>query len=226
LEIHRGGPNANNYGQFGYIAIEWWPDDFAAIRYAMAKGIVVVEAAGNGEQDFDADIYSQRPTGFPAAWRNPFDPANPSSGAIVVGAGNPPSGIHGRTTQPDWGEVYADCARCIFSNYGRRVDCQGWGWEVTTTGYGDLQGGANPDRWYTDEFSGTSSASPIIVGVVAALQGIRKAAGQAPMSSLQVIDLLRRTGTPQQDGPGRPRTQRIGNRPDLRELITLALATV
>jgi len=34
LEIHRPGPNTPNpqQGQFGFIAIEWWPDDFAAIR--------------------------------------------------------------------------------------------------------------------------------------------------------------------------------------------------
>lgn len=40
LEIHRPGPNTPNLqrGQLGFIAIEWWPDDFAAIRYAAAKG--------------------------------------------------------------------------------------------------------------------------------------------------------------------------------------------
>src|SRR3712207_7066620 len=44
--------------------------------------------------------------------------------------------------------------------------------EVTSTGYGDLQGGANRDEWYIDEFSGTSSASPIIVGAIGCVQGI------------------------------------------------------
>ena len=37
LEIHRAGPNATGVGQFGYIAVEWWPDDFAAIRYAINR---------------------------------------------------------------------------------------------------------------------------------------------------------------------------------------------
>ena len=49
LEVHRPGPQAaNGNGQFGFIAIEWWPDDFAAIRYAVSRGVIVVEAAGNG----------------------------------------------------------------------------------------------------------------------------------------------------------------------------------
>jgi hypothetical protein len=34
---------------------------------------------------------------------------------------------------------------------------------------------------------------------------------------------LRATGSPQQDAPGRPATERIGNRPNLRQLIPLAL---
>lgn len=212
LEIHRPGPNATGSGQFGFIAVEWWPDDFAAIRYAVNKGILVVEAAGNGAQNFDAAIYNTPASGFPSSWRNPFNPANPSSGAIVVGAGAPPPGTHGRDHGPDR-------SRLGFSNYGRRVDCQGWGREVTTTGYGDLQGGANRDRWYTDTFSGTSSASPIVVGTLGCLQGILRSRGATPLTPNAAIQLLRSTGSPQQDAPGRPKTQRIGNRPDLRQLV-------
>lgn len=215
LEIHRPGPRFNYQGrddQQGYIAIEWWPDDFAAIRYAIAKGVIVVEAAGNGRQNLDDALYNTRPAGFPNTWRNPFNPANPSSQAIVVGAGAPPPGTHGRDHGPDR-------SRLDFSNYGQRVDCQGWGREVTTTGYGSLQGGSNPNEWYTDTFSGTSSASPIIVGVMACLQGIRRAQGAPVITPAQAIAALRSTGSPQQDAPGRPATQRIGNRPNLRQLI-------
>lgn len=138
LEIHRRGPDGSGVGQDGFIAIEWWPDDFAAIRYAVAKGVIVVEAAGNGARNLDANIFNTRPSGFPTTWRNPFNVANPSSGAIVVGAGAPPPGTHGRDHSPDR-------SRLDFSNYGQRVDAQGWGREVTTTGYGDLQGGSNRD---------------------------------------------------------------------------------
>lgn len=211
LEIHRSGPNGTGSGQFGYIAVEWWPDDFAAIRYAVNKGIIVVEAAGNGFQNLDDAVYNTRPNGFPASWRNPFNPANPSSQAVVVGAGAPPPGTHGRNHG-------TDRSRLGFSNYGRRVDCQGWGREVTTAGYGDLQGGVR-NLWYTETFSGTSSASPIVVGALGCVQGILKAQGSPLLTPASAINLVRSTGSPQQDTPGRPRTQRIGNRPNLREMI-------
>ncbi|MEM8748839.1 MAG: S8 family peptidase [Pseudomonadota bacterium] len=217
LEIHRAGPNATGSGQFGYIAVEWWPDDFAAIRYAVNKGIIVVEAAGNGSQNLDAAVYNTRPANFPASWRNPFNPANPSSHAVLVGAGAPPPGTHGRNHG-------ADRSRLGFSNYGKRVDCQGWGREVTTAGYGNLQGG-NRNIWYTETFSGTSSASPIVVGALGCVQGILKAQGSPVLTPTGAINLLRTTGSPQQDTPGRPKTQRIGNRPNLRQMIPAAAKT-
>jgi hypothetical protein len=218
LEIHRPGPNATGAGQFGFIAIEWWPDDFDAIRYASSKGVIVVEAAGNGSQNLDDPVYSVRPAGFPASWRNPFNRANRDSGAILVGAGAPPPNTHGR----DWGP---DRSRLDFSNYGASIDAQGWGREVTSTGYGDLQGGTSHDQWYTDQFSGTSSASPIVVGTLGCVQGALRAAGRIPLTPARARDLLRTTGSPQQDALGRPAMQRIGNRPNLRQLIPTALQT-
>lgn len=216
LEIHRPGPGASGAGQDGYIAIEWWPDDLAAIQYAVARGVVVVEAAGNGARNLDDAIYDRPAAGFPSTWRNPFDAGGPDSGAIIVGAGAPPPGTHGQDHGPDR-------SRLDFSNYGRRLDAQGWGREVTSTGYGDLQGGDDRDLWYTDRFSGTSSASPIVVGAVACLQGAVRALGRPPLTPGEVRRLLRTTGTPQQDAPGRPRTERIGSRPDLRQLLGYAL---
>jgi len=228
IELHRPGPRHNfqlRNDQRGYIAIEWWPDDFDAIRYAISKGVIVIEAAGNGAENLDDPIYNNRPLGFPVSWTNPFNRANRDSGAIMAGAGNPPAGTHGRNAHPVNGETYVDRARCGFSNFGALIDTQGWGWEVTTCGYGDLQGGSNEDFWYTDEFSGTSSASPIIVGTMGCIQGILRAQGKNPLTPTHARDLLQITGSPQQDAPGRPRTQRIGNRPDLGQLIPRATET-
>ncbi|MFD5762105.1 S8 family peptidase [Streptomyces mirabilis] len=224
VELHAPGPRFDfeeRDDQQGYIAIEWWPDNFAAIRYATAKGVLVVAAAGNGAESLDDAVYERRPAEFPAWWRNPFNPANPSSAAVLVGAGAPPPGTHGRDHGPDR-------SRLAFSNYGARVDAQGWGREVTTTGGfwdrpGDLQGGAEEIGWYTDTFSGTSSASPVVVGALAALQGMLKAAAQEPMSPERARAVLRATGSPQQDAPGRPASQRIGNRPDIKAAVTRLL---
>jgi hypothetical protein len=215
IELHRPGPRFNfrpRTDQKGYIAVEWWPDDFDAIRYAAARGIIAVEAAGNGAENLDDPIYNAPATGFPSDWTNPFNRSNRDSGAIVVGAGAPPPGTHGRGSDPDR-------SRLDFSNYGALIDAQGWGSEVTTCGYGDLQGGPSENSWYTDQFSGTSSASPIVVGALGCAQGILRARGVPPLTAPIARQLLRATGSPQQDGPGRPRTQRIGNRPDLRQLI-------
>lgn len=172
LEIHRAGPRHNFQGrqdQQGYIAIEWWEDDLAAIEFATKRGIIVIEAAGNGGENLDDVLYDSPGSGFPPNWKNPFRRQPRDSGAIVVGAGAPPPGTHNRTHGPDR-------SRLGFSNYGSLLDAQGWGREVTTCGYGDLQSG-QPDHWYTDQFSGTSSASPIVAGAAILTQSMRLAKG-------------------------------------------------
>jgi hypothetical protein len=217
IELHRAGPRYNfqpRDDQKGYIAIEWWPDDFDAIKYATDKGVIVVEAAGNGAEDLDDPLYSARPANFPASWTNPFNRVNRDSGAIIVGAGAPPMGTHLRSLDPDR-------SRLEFSNFGSVLDAQGWGREVTTCGYGDLQGGSE-DNWYTDRFSGTSSASPIVVGAIACVQGILLAKGKSPLTPTEARTCLRSTGSQQQAALGRPATQRIGNRPNLKQLIASA----
>jgi hypothetical protein len=221
LELHRPGPRyefSQRDDQAGFIAIEWWPDDLAAIQYATAKGVIVVEAGGNGAENLDDPIYDQNPPApngpFPATWTNPYRRSPADSGAIIVGAGAPPEGTHNKS----WG---TDRSRLDFSNYGSLFDCQGWGREVTSCGYGDLQAGVSEDTWYTDQFSGTSSASPIIVGSLACVQGTLKAAGQPFLNPAMARTLLRSSGSPQNDGPAGPSSQRIGNRPNIRQMIAL-----
>ncbi|KRB95795.1 hypothetical protein ASE11_18540 [Hydrogenophaga sp. Root209] len=213
LEMHRPGP-LHGYqmraDQDGYIAVEWWPDDLVEIRIAAARGIIVVEAAGNGGQDFDAPLYDSPHPSFPKGWKNPLD-GSEDSGAILVGAGAPAGGKHGPPR-----------SRLSFSNFGARVDCQGWGRSVVTCGYGDdYKDASDPydeDYWYSSTFSGTSSASPIVAGAIACLSGIAKARGRV-LRPMDVRQALRKTGSSQQPSPSAPLNQRIGNLPDLKALI-------
>lgn len=212
IELQRAGPRWNAGGDQGSLPLEWWPDDYDAVRYATAKGVIVVASAGNGSENLDDPFYNAPAAGFPAGWSNPFARGARDSGSILVGAGCPPANTHGST----WGP---DRSRLDFSNYGAAVDVQGWGREVTTTGYGDLQGGADPDFWYTDRFSGTSSAAAMIVGVLGSVQGVKRAQGAMPLTPAGARSLLRTTGSPQQDALPYPATQRIGNRPDLKQML-------
>jgi hypothetical protein len=227
IEVQGAGPVAGSTtGQLGFIPVEWWPDTFAAIQYATkTKGLIVVEAGGNGGQNLDDPIY----TTARAAWfgdnsPNPFDIKNPSSGAIIVGAGAPPPLTHGRYYGPDR-------SRMDFSNYGARVDTQGWGVEVTTTGSGTLgdlssQPSVSRNLWYTENFGGTSSATPIVTGAIAAVQAILKARNKNKLlTSQQMASIIRleANGSPQQDGVYGPASQRIGPRPDLKKLIPAAI---
>jgi hypothetical protein len=219
VELELAGPRYNAATGSGNIALEWWPDNYDAIRYATNKGVIVVEVAGNGFENLDHPAYDTPMAGFPPGWSNPFRRGARDSGAILVGAGVPPPGTHGSS----WGP---DRSRLDFSNYGSAVDVQAWGLDVTTTGYGDLQGGSNANLWYTDRFAGTSSAAAIVAGVIGCVQGVRRAQGAAPLTPSQARALLRTTGSPQQDAAPFPATQRIGNRPDLRQMLgTLGVET-
>ena len=148
--------------------MQYWDDVYSAIRVAVAKGICVVEAAGNGNENFNLPIF--RNTGL-----------QKDAGAIVVGAGVPPTDhfdFHDTRATVGSGPALAH----LVSNYGKIVNVQAWGWHVATTGYGDAQGGANQNDWYTLRFSGTSSASPIVTGAVACLQGHAKAKRGRPLT--------------------------------------------
>ena len=215
VEWQRPGPGSTGVGSTGFIAIEWWPDDFAAIQAATARGVIVVAPAGNGAVSLDDARYAQPLPGFPATWRNPFARGTADAGSILVGAGSPPDGTHGRPQA-------VDRSRLDFSNFGTCIDAQGWGAEVTTLAYGDLQGGPDENLWYTDVFGSTSAAAAMVAGVVAALQGVNVGGGskRAPLTASQVRQFLHTSGSPQQTGSN-PDTQRIGSRPELLALIAL-----
>ena len=62
----------------------------------------------------------------------------------------------------------------------------------------------------------------MVVGALASVQGVLRARGHRLLTSEGARRLLRASGSPQTDTPGRPATQRIGNRPNLREIIPAA----
>ncbi len=128
------------------------------------------------------------------------------SGAILVGAGDPVTRV-----------------RLSGSNWGDRVDLQGWGRSVVTTGaanstfrWRNLTPLAEHNRCYTSRFNGTSSAAAIVAGAVACTDGLARAHGIV-LTSGELRDLLVRTGKHPQDDGGEP----IGPLPDLQQAVTV-----
>jgi serine protease len=187
-----------NTGGADFVPLEFYTDTFpaaqsantvySAIQLAAANNLYVVEAAGNGNYDLNSLAFAG------------------DSGAIIVGAGGAYPGGFGNA---------GNLERLDFSSYGFRVNVQGWGENVTTTGYGDLyvQGPTN-NYDYTAVFNGTSSASAHVAATVACYSAFITPALGA-LSATTMRDRLALSGTSQEFGnPGY-----IGPRPDLMRLF-------
>ena len=193
IELHAPGPHYNfqvRQDQLGYVAMEYFQENFDVILQASVLGRIVVEAGGNGAENFDdTDIYGLV-----------FDSSFRFSGAVMVTASD--------------GSHYP----ASFTNYGARLDVHAFGtWNVYTLGYGDLYGSGSNDH-YTATFAGTSSASPIIVGACAVLQGLHKAAHGWTLDYTGMRSLLKDHSTPQAASP-----KPIGPLPDLAGSINAVL---
>ena len=157
-----------------YGPLEYYQPVFDAIATATAKGIIVVEAGGNGNVNLDS-----------AYCEGLFDRSERDSGAIIVGAGSS-----------------QNRARMPFSSYGSRIDVQAWGENVVTTGYGDAFPTLDIRQRYTLGFGGTSSATPMVAAAAIAIQGVRKACGKPPLTPHHMRNLLVNTGAAQPAGEG------------------------
>jgi hypothetical protein len=203
LELQINGPNSGSCGnpQFGYLPLEYLGAEFSAIKQATALGVVVVEAAGNGQQDLD-DWSDGSPCLAPGNSSYAlFDPNLRSSGALLVGATD------------------SGAFRAWYSNHGRRVDSCAIGESLATLGYGDLfSGGGDVDQFYTSAFGGTSGASPQVTAAAAILLAAQKhyhGVTRYPAHALRLF--LRSTGTP----TGNPALDRIGEQPELQDQYRL-----
>lgn len=176
--------------------VELFDDVFDAIRLASALGICVFEAAGNGNVNLDTvtNVAGDQVL-------NPGSADFRDSGAIIVGAA--------LSALPH--------NRASFSSFGARVNCYGWGENVATCGYGDLDAGSGDDETYTSVFSGTSSATPIVTGAALIIQGMLEANTGTRLSPQQMRLMISNpaTGTPQGGGVA----GNIGVMPDLRAII-------
>ncbi|ROP42090.1 S8 family serine peptidase [Saccharothrix texasensis] len=186
IEQQTSGPA----GCTGYVAPEWVPAIYDAIVATTSAGITVVETAGNGSMNLDNPCFGSR-----------FPRGRPDSGSIIEGAGSAPGCGTAR-------------ARLNFSTYGSRVDVQGWGNCVVSTGYGNLHSSGGANAYYTASFSGTSSAGPIVAAAAASLSSVARQRGTT-LTPDRVRAILKSTGTPQAN----PATGNIGPLPNLRAAI-------
>ena len=110
------------------------------------------------------------------------------------------------------------------SNFGSRVDCYGWGDNVTTAGYGDLDPGTGDDSTYTDDFENTSAATPIVAGAGLLVQGMVEGETGGRLSPSQMRDVLSNPATGTAQGPNV--AGNIGVMPDVRAIIEADLGLV
>lgn len=172
-------------GPGAWLPLEFFQAAFDATLTVTASGRHVVVPAGNGSRSLDDPQLLHR-----------FDRSFRDSGAILVGAS-------------DAGAL----ARAQFSNWGARIDAHSWGNNVVIAGYGTLFfPNGDVRQAYAGNGTGTSSATPHIAGIVAAIQGAaRRQTGQV-LSNTQVLDLLHTHGVTTPDV--------IGRRPDLPAILT------
>lgn len=180
-----GDSEAGDVVIFEFQTANFEPGELEPVIWDLTKaatdmGIVIVAASGNGGLNLDGVVYQE--------YRDRGD-----SGAIIVGAGTPDV-----EHRPIGSQNYPS-----LGNYGARVNVQGWGSHVFTTGAyptNDIIVNNDENQTYHSNFSGTSAATAVVAGCVIVLQGYYYALTGEYLSSVELRQLLVETGTPQGAG--------------------------
>lgn len=169
--------------------------DYTAIGLATGLGIVVVEAAGNGNHNLDN--FQQKTSGQFVLRRAG---GRADSGAILVG---------GSTSNfPYKRAVVLGEGSC----FGTRVDCFAWAENVMT--YDPFA-----NSGYASSFDGTSSASAIVAGAALLVEGAVQAKTGSRLGPAELRALLADT-TPNGNTPSNnPAADQIGVMPNLKYIL-------
>ncbi len=173
------------------LPVEYWDAEFNMIELLVANGFNVVEAAANYSVNLDHRLLENR-----------FNRDIRDSGAILVSA----------TMENPENHSYQG----RFSA-GSRIDAHAWGDNVLTTGFSVASSfyvGQNNSYRY---FNGTSSASAIVAGAVASLQGAAKEKLGYPLKPSVLRQILSETG--EQSVAGEYGDINIGSQPNLKMAI-------
>lgn len=205
-----------------------WPAEvdyavFGALQFAHAWGIVVIEPAGNGRWDLDAEEFVQQVANNDSGWcmespcrrRVTFNPACcgfQDSGAIMVGGG---TSCYQHRRWPE-------------TNFGKRIDCYAWAEnihalttregppDVYSSGYTDDDAEEHAGHGHDHSFNGTSGAAAIIAGVALAVQSAAKRLLGRRLNPEEMRALLR---NPALGVRSSSTGDRIGVMPDLKKIL-------
>ncbi|HRE79206.1 MAG TPA: S8 family peptidase [Flavobacterium sp.] len=182
-EMQEDGPAS---GSSDFVPAEYNSVIWDLTKAASDAGIVIVAAAGNGNQNLNGTLFT--------SYMN-----RGNSGAIIVGGG-----LSNLTHN-----------KISYSTHGSRVDLQGWAQNVFACGYGTLiMINDDVNQGYVN-FSGTSSATPMVAACAIVLQSYHHSLTGNYLTGPQLRTILQETGIPQ----GNPSAGNVGPFPNMKDAV-------